>query len=378
MTDDRDFKQLVRQRMAATGETYTAARAALRAPSDQPPASGTTIADFQRLHTRTAIDRVPEHLANQYGVEVRWSVQLDVGVLRVELRNAPSWIVRVFPSLRPRAAAEREAALLRRLQARALPAERCPAGVEDPVSMLDGQPVLVTEAVEGADGRHDTTEATAHALGSVLGRVHAIPLDELADLDLPEAGAWHVLSVGGGGRQADVAALRTLLATRGRPSAPLLRTLESLDDGSGLPTALIHPDPCSANAIVSPEGGPVLIDWTGAGRGPRLLSLANLLIATGNLASVDAAVDGYRRSIELTPDELDRLPGLLVGFPTILACWSHLFQDLPLDAAVAQQALAEKRAPVIAERVRRAWAHPRAAVTADDDRPAETATATLF
>ncbi len=36
MTKDRDFKQLVRARMAETGETYTAARAALE---EQPPPS---------------------------------------------------------------------------------------------------------------------------------------------------------------------------------------------------------------------------------------------------------------------------------------------------------------------------------------------------
>lgn len=36
MTEDSDFKHLVRERMASTGETYTAARAALR--PDDPPA----------------------------------------------------------------------------------------------------------------------------------------------------------------------------------------------------------------------------------------------------------------------------------------------------------------------------------------------------
>lgn len=43
MTTDKDFKRLVRQRMAETGERYTAARAALR--PDGPPAAGAGRAD---------------------------------------------------------------------------------------------------------------------------------------------------------------------------------------------------------------------------------------------------------------------------------------------------------------------------------------------
>jgi aminoglycoside phosphotransferase (APT) family kinase protein len=34
--------------------------------------------------------------------------------------------------------------------------------------------------------------------------------------------------------------------------------------------ALIHPDFVLANVVVSPDRGMALVDWAGAGRGPRM------------------------------------------------------------------------------------------------------------
>lgn len=48
MTDRKDFKKIVRDRMAETGETYTAANAALTPPSAQPdPGSGDSAGPFE-------------------------------------------------------------------------------------------------------------------------------------------------------------------------------------------------------------------------------------------------------------------------------------------------------------------------------------------
>jgi len=62
MTRDRDFKQLVRERMARTGETYTAARAALeqQAPPpvgspEQPPSAAY---DAARREQQRLVDRL--------------------------------------------------------------------------------------------------------------------------------------------------------------------------------------------------------------------------------------------------------------------------------------------------------------------------------
>src|SRR6202020_490680 len=56
-----------------------------------------------------------------------------------------------------------------------------------------------------------------------------------------------------------------------------LRTAVSQADGrDGLPEAFVHPDPVPKNVIFT-AGGPVLVDWTSAGRGPRLASMTLVL-----------------------------------------------------------------------------------------------------
>jgi len=95
--------------------------------------------------------------------------------------------------------------------------------------------------------------------------------------------------------------------------------VEEGDDGRGLPEAFLHPDPVRNNVIVTP-GGPVLVDWAGAGRGPRLASLAGLLHTVGPEHAGDALA-GYRRHTELTTEELGRLEGVLWIRPLWLAAW---------------------------------------------------------
>ncbi|HSU02284.1 MAG TPA: DUF2087 domain-containing protein [Nocardioides sp.] len=77
MTKDSDFKQVVRARMAGTGETYTAARAAVQADrSPQQTAYDAARAEQERLvgrlFTDGRIDRVPARR------KVRAAVLLEV------------------------------------------------------------------------------------------------------------------------------------------------------------------------------------------------------------------------------------------------------------------------------------------------------------
>ena len=62
-------------------------------------------------------------------------------------RDGPDWIARVFAADRPVAAAEGDAAMLVRLEQQEFPAERCAA--QEPVSVHEGQGVLVTRYVKG-------------------------------------------------------------------------------------------------------------------------------------------------------------------------------------------------------------------------------------
>jgi hypothetical protein len=100
-----------------------------------------------QVFTRTGLDRLSAHLEQQYGIEVTGVTELDVGVYRVGRPDNPDWVARVFPAARPVSAAEGDAQVLQTLAQAGFPAERCPAGL--PVSVLAGQPVLVTEFVAG-------------------------------------------------------------------------------------------------------------------------------------------------------------------------------------------------------------------------------------
>jgi thiamine kinase-like enzyme len=86
-----------------------------------------------------------------------------------------------------------------------------------------------------------------------------------------------------------------LSSARSRAAHAVLRALPPGDASeearfvADLPQALVHPDPCGANAIVTSAGRPVLVDWTGAGPGPRVLSLAGLL--AGSLQPVRGVAD---------------------------------------------------------------------------------------
>jgi len=105
------------------------------------------------------------------------------------------------------------------------------------------------------------------------------------------------------------------------PLAELIAALDDADDGAGLPVGVVHPDPVLANVVAAPGPGMVLVDWAGAGIGPRVWPLAFLLWAEGvkDLRRVDLVAAGYRRVLgrepgpggALEPEELERLAGLI-------------------------------------------------------------------
>ncbi|HEX3955682.1 MAG TPA: phosphotransferase [Trebonia sp.] len=200
------------------------------------------IAWFTRqVFTRSGLDQLPAHLEQEYGVTVSGAAELDVGVYRVARADGPDWVARVFPAARPLSAAEGDAQVLRALAAGGFPAERCP--VESPVSVLDGQPVLVTEFVPGELPRGNGR--TYAILGASLGRLHARSGEAL-----PPGGAWHHLALAGTPAD-EVAVARTLLAelqdqagSDDQAGFPVLG--EALDQmaaiSTGLPAAFVHPD----------------------------------------------------------------------------------------------------------------------------------------
>ena len=291
-----------------------------------------------------------EHLSGWYRVAVGAVVELDANVYRADLSDGRSWVARCLPPAAQQAA-ETTALLLRRLESSPFPAERL--AHPDPVSEMGGSPVLVTEFVHGP--RAPGTLRMFAALGAMLGGLHSRSGEAL-----PPGGAWHHLVPGQGTPRDEIrAAIRLLDETEGDPAARLtLRSeLASLDDAEDLPQGVVHPDFVPFNVIRSPEYGPVVIDWLGAGRGPRLWSLGFLLWAAGsrNLEFVVAVAARYRERVSPTDDELDRLPDAVRGRALTIDAWSAAHGRLTWSEAVRRLDRAEATAERIAARARAAF-----------------------
>ena len=296
------------------------------------------------------------HLQERYGIEIAALDELDAGVLRVDRRDGPSWVARVFPAARPADDVEAEARLLTALERAGFPAERC--ADEQPVSRWDERSVLVTGFVEAAAplkaGR------VAALLGALLGALHSRPGDGAR-----AGGAWHHLSFTGGPAEEIAAATELLDEAVGDVSARQLATFDRLreavertDDCADLPHALVHPDFVLANAIPTPDERLVIVDWTGAGRGPRLWSLGFMLWGAGSRHPrlIDVAVSRYRARAPLEPEELARLEGAIAARPLMLDTWAFCHGRLALDQVVERLDAGRLLARQIAARARLAFA----------------------
>ena len=289
---------------------------------------------------------LPGHLEAYYGISVTRTTDLDAGVVRVDRSDGPSWVARVFPPSRPLVEVRGDAGVLQALERGGFPAERC--AVPAPVSTNDGRTVLVTGYVEGApsvgDGR------TYARLGGLLGRLHSRPAGRMRP-----GGAWHHVVPGGGPAEELAAATALLVDVKGADE--LRERLAEADDCADLPHALVHPDFVPANAIAV-DDGLVIVDWTNAGRGPRLWSLGFLLWAAGarERRLVDAVVSRYGRHVRLEPPELARLDGAIRARPLVMDCWSVGMGRRSLRDVRPDLARADRLADEIADRARQAFA----------------------
>jgi aminoglycoside phosphotransferase (APT) family kinase protein len=300
--------------------------------------------------------RLDRHLETSYGLEVADTRALDRDVFLINLRDGGQWVARVFPPERPAGDVEADAALLRTLEDRGFPAERC--ACEQAATSCEGRGVLVTRFIPPAASLPPGRPAAV--LGALLGRLHTHP-----GAGLREGGAWHRLSFTGGPRAEIDAAARLLedalerVAGRELPLYDRLRDeVDASDDCTDLPHAFVHPDFVPANAIPTRDERLAIVDWTGAGRGPRLWSLGCLLWAAGVRSArlVELVVSRYRRSITPEPEELERLAGAIRARPLMLDCWSFCNGRLGLGETMQRVAETRERANWIAAVARREFA----------------------
>jgi Ser/Thr protein kinase RdoA (MazF antagonist) len=259
---------------------------------------------MERMYQRVGDDTLAAHLEQACGVPVAGLTRLDVGVFRVDRADRqPPLVARLFSARRKWAQAEGDLAVLRYLAAGGFPAERPYAGA--PLTEHEGQAVLVTEFVRAAPKAKQPPHPIVR-LGARIARLHGVPVP--AGAERP-AGALHHFAEGTMADELRAAAgwLGDLPPTGA--VTKLRAAIDGADGGEGLPEAFVHPDPVPRNAIFT-EDGPVLVDWTGAGRGPRLASMA-LVLRSGWAAK--PFLLGYLRHGELTAEEWERLGGLLLS-----------------------------------------------------------------
>lgn len=322
MTRDSSFKKVVRRHAQETGQRYAAALAGLQGLG-------------ARMDHDPAPHRLLAHLRDCYGIDPSGAVKLSVHngyVFRIDRNDGEPWVARAFPPSRPPAGAAGDAAILAFLERHGYPAERLAAG--DPVSDFEGSTVLVTRFADGSplpDGA-----AKFAMMGDLLGRLHALPADDAASR--PGGASGEDPAREGTPRQDLLAALSFLDAVDTKVAAAdrerfeqLREQVRSADDGDGLPEALLHGNLLHApDHAVATEHGPLAINWKASGRGPRLADFAYLIWGTGawrprrcDPERVEAAVSAYRRHVELTGEELDRLEGLLSMRALYLVCFSY-------------------------------------------------------
>jgi Ser/Thr protein kinase RdoA (MazF antagonist) len=338
MTKEGSFKRAVRQLARESGQRYTEARAALqKGKSAERPAR-----PFEHAALKA-------HLEAHYGIRIASMAPIDdpesrprgswpghyPSTLIVKREHGSPWVARIFSSPADKVSrVEGDAEILRFLASHNFPAERI--AHDQAVSVLNGSAVIVTEFVAGgrptdAHGRVESP-AVLYELASLLGRLHTLPAAGGAvarDGGSEEHdGGFYV-----GRPKQDLAAAMNFLASventvapEGREKFEWLRDqVEKADDAEGLPEALTHGNYHTWAAVGTP-GNLVIVGWAGSGRGPRLPALAWLLRTSAEVGPdyVDAVMRGYREQVQLTDEELERLPGVLNIRPLWLACYEYL------------------------------------------------------
>jgi Ser/Thr protein kinase RdoA (MazF antagonist) len=317
MTKNGSFKKVVRRHAHETGQRYTEALTSLEGVED-------------RLFHKPDAELLLAHLRHQHGIDAVAATKVSQHndhVFRIDRSDGDPWSARVYPPSRPRAGVEGDAAILGFLERQGYPSERL--AVDDAVSKVDGANVVVTQFVVGEPLPAGSEKFDM--MGDLLGRLHALPHDDSASR--PGGAGGDDPRREGSPRQDLMAALSfldagaTKVAPAHRDRFEQLRDqVRSADDGTGLPEALLHgnllhnPD----HALVT-DHGPVAINWKASGRGPRLADFAYLIWGAPWVGGggIEAAANAYRRHVELTDDELDRLEAVMYIRPLYLACFDY-------------------------------------------------------
>lgn len=239
------------------------------------------------------------------------------GIYHVESGDHVSRVLRAFRQDTSENWLLKPAAMLLFLEEQGYPAPRVVRTLSgELVGTANGWWTFMTTFVEGAQVNYST-----HSLRALAGRtaqLHMLDLDRAAAAVPPIQASWKHP------QQAVPECLQLL--TRVRDQIPpelqtfydeVSATLERMQQAN-LPVAIVHGDCWPGNAVQTPDGDIVLIDWDGAGYGPPVLDIGGLLLTchfaqsqfpliTPNPSLISAVVEGYCQHRPLTHAELAML-----------------------------------------------------------------------
>jgi Ser/Thr protein kinase RdoA (MazF antagonist) len=238
-------------------------------------------------------------------------------IYRVDQTGGQTLVLRAYPLYHNNNLLEL-ISILSFLEAQGYPSERMvPAKSGTITTALDGWQFLLTTYIAGSSA--DFTLLTLHKLGALLGQLHALCVPTMnTTYPLPEAEMLPRREIAYALSQ--MASVEQLLPKYLNKRYDALTTaLHAFDLCDDLPAVLIHNDTHPGNAICTPTGQLVLIDWEGAGLGPAVIDLGFLLASCDTVSPwtpplppdpkrVEAIIAGYGEYHTLSLPELDRLP----------------------------------------------------------------------
>jgi Ser/Thr protein kinase RdoA (MazF antagonist) len=305
------------------------------------------------------IATLPSHLNTTYGIDVSAMTELDVGVIRVDRHDGPSWVARIFPTTRSVEDVRNDALVLERLEQGGFPAERNAA--TESVSTHEGQGVLVTEFIVGR--RPKGGGRTFAYLGALLGALHS-----REGANLAPGGGWHHL-VSTGTPSDEVRTLQTLLERHASTVnsedkaafKALVAEVSKIDVCEDLQHCFVHPDMVPLNAIEADDGALHIVDWANAGRGPRLWSLGISLFAAGarDIRLVEKFASRYVKWSSLQPEELVGLEGAIRARPVTIHAWEVIHGRKPLSETMATIRFFKRTSAEIADATRHCFSQPK-------------------
>lgn len=245
------------------------------------------------------------------------------GIYRVDSTGGPPYLLRAYRQDETKAAwlAGRAASLLFLEQA-GYPAPRVVRTLNgELVGRFQGWAGLLLTFVEGTTASDSL--ADYHAIGATLGRLHQLDPRQAATATPPiPPSRWQPAS-----KISQWIADLTAIAGQIPPELRglyrfSLETLQRVAGWSELPLTVLHTDCWAHNAIRTPGGEIILIDWDGAGLGPAVLDLGYLLVACHAFlpewphivphgGRISAVMEGYLQQRPLTEVECAVLPDAL-------------------------------------------------------------------